>query len=362
MEPPAGFVERLTALCAVDSPTGDRAGLARSAALLAGWAEADGLAVEVRDTPEGPLLVLVAEGAGSGRTLLIGHHDTVYPAGTAAARPVVRDGDLLRGPGVADMKGGLLVGLAALAALAADPAAGHGRVELWIVPDEEARSDAPACLDAWRGADRAICLECGRADGSIVTARMACTWLELEAVGVDAHAGTERERGRSALMALAREGLRIEEALHGARPGLQATITQLHAGIGKNTVPGRATATVDLRAASADDLRWAVGVVGEFAAHDGIALRRSDDPGFPPLDHAGPFAERALAVLADVGAVAREATAAGASDGSWASSLGVPTVDGLGPIGGGDHSPEEWIDATSIGPRVEAVRRLCLPG
>ena len=359
MEPPAGFVERLTALCAVDSPTGDLAGLARSAALLVEWAQADGLATEVRDTADGPLVVLSAQGPGSERTLLIGHHDTVYPIGTAAARPVERRGDTLLGPGVADMKGGLLVGLFALAELARDPSPTHGRIELWIVPDEEARSVEPSCLDDWRGADHAICLECGRADGAIVTTRMACTWLTLEADGRDAHAGTERATGRSALMALAREGMRIEDEIHDARPGMQATITQLHAGVGKNTVPGRATATVDLRAHTNEDLQWAVDRVGQFAAHDGITLRRSDDPGFPPLDHAGPFAAKALGVLEAVGAVARETIAAGASDGSWASSIGVPTIDGLGPIGGGDHGPDEWIDATSIAPRIEAVRRLC---
>ena len=357
--PPAGYVERLTALCAVDTPTNHLPGLDASAALLAGWAREDGLEAEVRASADGPIVVIAAQGPAAGRTLLIGHHDTVYPVGTAAARPVVRDGELLRGPGVADMKGGVLVGLAALAALAHDPAPQHGRVELWIVPDEEARSTEPSCLADWRGADRALCLECGRADGSIVTARMACTWLDLEAVGRDAHAGTERDAGRSALMALAREALRIEEHLHGARPGLQATITQLHAGIGKNTVPGHATGSVDLRAATADDLRWAIEEVGRFAAHDGVEVRRSDDPGFPPLDRDAALAEETLAVLASLGAVAREMTAAGASDGSWSSSIGVPTVDGLGPIGGGDHGPDEWIDLASVAPRVEAVRLLC---
>jgi glutamate carboxypeptidase len=267
-------------------------------------------------------------------------------------------GERLVGPGVADMRGGLLVGLAALAALVRDPGAGHGLVELWIVPDEEARSVAPACLDDWRGADIALCLECGRADGSIVTRRMACTWLALEAIGRDAHAGTERDHGRSALMALAREALRIEEELHAALPGVQATITQLNAGIGKNTVPGRATATVDLRAPTAADLRWAIDEVGRFGRHDGIELRRSDEPGFPPLDRADALAERALGLLSAVGAPACEATAAGASDGSWTSGIGVPTVDGLGPVGGGDHGPDEWIDLTSVAPRIEVVRRL----
>ena len=359
MEPPAGFVERLTALCAVDSPTGDLVGLGRSAALLVEWARADGLEATVRDTADGPLVVVSTQGPGTDRTLLIGHHDTVYPSGTAAARPVARRGDTLLGPGVADMKGGLLVGLFALGALAHDPAPTHGLVELWIVPDEEARSVEPSCLGEWRGADRAICLECGRADGAIVTTRMACTWLTLEATGRNAHAGTERATGRSALMALAREGLRIEDEIHAAHPGMQATITQLHAGVGKNTVPGQATATVDLRARTSEELRWAVEAVGRFAAHDGVTLRRSDEPGFPPLDHAGAFAEQALRVLADVGAATHETLAAGASDGSWASSIGVPTIDGLGPIGGGDHGPDEWIDVHSIAPRIEAVRRLC---
>lgn len=356
-----GFAERLAALCAVDSPTGHLPGLARTAALLRGWAEDDGLDCDVRDTPEGPLVVVSTRGSGSGRTLLIGHHDTVYPEGTAAARPVTAVDAHLQGPGVADMKGGLLVGLAALARLAAEPAGAHGQVELWIVPDEEARSTAPRCLDAWRGADAAICLECGRADGAIVTSRMACTWLDLEATGRDAHAGTERDAGRSALMALAREALRIEAEIHAARPGIQATITRLQAGTGKNTVPGRAMATVDLRAPTSADLAWAVDMVGRFAEHDGIALRRSDDPGFPPLTRADALADRTLALLDAVGAPVREAVAAGASDGSWASSIGVPTVDGLGPIGGGDHGPGEWIDPASVEPRIEVVRRLCLP-
>ncbi|MGA0121435.1 MAG: M20/M25/M40 family metallo-hydrolase [Gaiellales bacterium] len=355
---PAGFGERLAALCAVDAQTGDLAGLARSARLLAGWAGDDGLAVEVRDTPEGPLLVIALDGTGPGRALLLGHHDVVYPAGTSASRPLERRDGRVLGPGVADMRGGLLVGLAATPPPPPDPPSGHRRVEMWIVPDEEARSWAPACLDEWRGADLALCLECGRADGSIVTARMASTWLTLEAVGRDAHAGTERDEGRSALMALAREAIRIEERLHGARPGLQATVTQLISGEVKNTVPGHALGAIDLRAATMEDLRWAIAELERFGSHDGVVITRSDEPGFPPLTRDDGLAEAVLALLAEVGAPVLEASSAGASDGSWSSSVGVPTVDGLGPIGGGDHGPDEWIDPASVAPRIEIVRRL----
>ncbi|MFM7246068.1 MAG: M20/M25/M40 family metallo-hydrolase, partial [Actinomycetota bacterium] len=170
--------------------------------------------------------------------------------------------------------------------------------------------------------------------------------------------GTERDKGRSALMALVREAVRIEDELHGGRPGVQATVTQLNGGSGMNTVPGHATASVDLRADTAADLAWAVAELGRFAAHDGIAVTRSDEPGFPSLDRDAALAERTLALLATVGAPATEQTAAGASDGSWSSSVGVPTVDGLGPIGGGDHGPDEWIDPASVAPRIELVRRL----
>ncbi len=357
---PTGFGERLTALCGIDSKTGDLDGLLRSATLLADWARLDGLAAELRPTTAGPIVVIRHQGSAPGRTLLIGHHDTVYPIGTAAARPVRTEGDRLLGPGVADMKGGLLVGLHALAELAKDRTSTCGLVEFWIVPDEEARTQQPACLDDWRGADAAICLECGRADGSIVTTRSACTWLQIEATGRDAHAGTERAFGRSALMALTNEAIRIERDIHAARPGLQATVTQLNAGTSINTVPGHATASIDLRAATTPDLQWAISQVATSATYDGVALRSTNDQGFPPLTRADALADHALSILHDLGAVASEAAAAGASDGSWASGIGIPTIDGLGPIGGGDHAPGEWIAADSVANRIETVRRLCL--
>ena len=257
------------------------------------------------------------------------------------------------------MKGGVLVGLLALERLAGDPRGRHGRVELHSVPDEEGRLDAPATLDRMRGADRALTLECGRANGAVVSRRKAGTWLRLEAAGVAAHAGTERERGRSALAALAREALRIERDVHGARPGVAATVTQLHAGEIKNTVPDAAWATVDLRALTEADLLWAIGEVGRFGEHDGVTLARSDDRGFPPLVRADGLVERTLALLGELGQPALEEIAGGVSDGSWASHVGVPTVDGLGPVGGLDHSPDEYIDLRSVTARVDTVAALC---
>ena len=177
------FLSRLTELCGIDSFTGDVAEVDRACHLLARWATEAGLEVELVPSPDGLHLIAATQGAGRGRVLFIGHHDTVFPPPAAVERPVTVAGDRLLGPGVADMKGGVLVSLAALERLAADPAGSHGRVELHCVPDEEARTSEPRTLERMRGADAALCFECGRASGAIVTVRKAGTWLDFTALG-----------------------------------------------------------------------------------------------------------------------------------------------------------------------------------
>ena len=353
------FLDRLVRLCGIDSFTGDVAGVDRCASQLAGWAREDGLAVDLVPSPDGLHLIASTHGRGAGRTLLIGHHDTVFVPGTADARPVTVVGERALGPGVADMKGGVLVALEAVARLARDPAGAHGLVELHCVPDEEGRNVEPFTLERMRDATASLCFECGRASGAIVTARKAGTWLTLIARGRAAHAGTEPEEGRSALMALVRESIRVAEEIDGARPGLTANVTYFRSGDVKNTIPDHAEVAVDVRADTAEDLDWAFEAVGSFAAHDGVVVTRSDDRGFPALERADALADRTLAILAELGQVAIEETAGGVSDGSWTSRVGVPTVDGLGPVGALDHTVEEYIELPSVEPRIETAVRLC---
>ncbi len=352
------FGSRLTELCGIDSFTGDIPGVDRAAHLLARWASEAGLEVELVPSPDGLHLIASTQGAGRGRVLFIGHHDTVFPAPTAVERPVTVAGGRLFGPGVADMKGGVLVSLDALARLAADPAGSHGRVELHCVPDEEGRNVEPHTLDRMRGADAALCFECGRASGAIVTVRKAGTWLDIYAKGRAAHAGTEPHEGRSALMALVYESIRICKEIDGARPGLTANITWFHSGDVKNTIPDRAEATVDVRALTSADLDWAFDRIGEFGVHDGVDVRRSDDRGFPAMERANWLADRTLEILAELGQPALEEMAGGVSDGSWMSRIGIPTVDGMGPVGALDHTEDEYIEIASIDPRIEATVRL----
>ncbi len=356
------YLDRLAALCGIDSPTGDRAGTDACARLLAHWLEADGARVSL--IPTGPGLdvhAAVGPPAAVRRVVLMGHHDTVFSRGAASERPVGTVDGRAFGPGAADMKGGLLVALEVIRALAADPGPLAGRVELWSVPDEESRPDPPARLDAYVGDDvvAAIVFECGRPGGEIVSRRAAGTWLRLEAVGRPAHAGTQRGDGRSALAAMAAEALRIEREVHAARPGVSATVTELRAGTGPNTVPAHATATIDLRARTDADLAWAVARTEAFGDHDGVEVWSDHATGFPAMERADALVDATRAALARQGADAGEATAGGVSDASWFAARGVPAVDGLGPVGADDHTPDEWIDLASVGPRVAAVADLC---
>ena len=351
----ATYVERLRRLCAIDSPTGHLDGLDACATLIGGWADAAGCAVDLLPSPVGLHVVARTHGTAGGRILLLGHHDTVFPAGTAAARPLRIEGERAFGPGVADMKGGVLVGLAALERLAPSDVA----VELHSVPDEEGRNVAPFTLTTMHGAGAALCLECGRESGAIVTSRKAGCWVTITAHGVPAHAGTSPDEGRSALRALARELLRIEGELHHSRPGMTAVATQLHAGEVKNTVPAEAWGVIDLRAGDEADLDYALGRIRSVGHHDGVVFAFSDDRGFPPMRRAPELVAATLNALAAQGQPALEEAAGGVSDGSWTSHIGVPTVDGLGPVGGEDHTEREWIELASVEPRVAAIVSLC---
>ncbi len=353
------YFARLTELCTIDSFTGDVTRCDEAARLLARWTEQDGLTVELLPSPVGLHLIASTQGTGPGRVVLIGHHDTVFPAPAGSARPVTISGDRVLGPGVADMKGGVLVALAALARLAADPSGPHGYVELHCVPDEEARTTAPRTLERMRGATASLCFECGRASGALVTSRKAGTWIELTARGRAAHAGTEPHVGRSALMALVHEAARITREIDGSRPGLTAHITWFHSGDVKNTIPDRAEATVDVRALSTADLDWAFAEIGRFGAHDGVEVRRSDDRGFPAMTRADALADRTLELLAELGQPALEEATGGVSDGSWTSEIGIPTIDGMGPVGALDHTEDEYIELASVEPRIELAVRLC---
>ena len=343
----------------VDTPGGDVEALDGLARLLAETCERYGLEPELVPSAGGLYLHAALRGAGRGRVALLCHHDTVFPLGTAEARPFRRDAERCYGPGVADMKGGIAVAVHAARALALGPRP-FELVEVVSCPDEESRPGPPATLDRLKSFDAVLCLECGRPGGEIVSARKGAAWLRVHAEGRAAHAGEAPGSGRNVALALAREALRLAE-LDGAAPGTTLQITALEAGEGLNTVPSRGYLAADVRASTQDDLDRVTAAIRAFPAYDGIAFRFEDLGGPPPFERTpavARLAETAVALGASLGHEFGEAVAGGVSDGSWTASHGIPTLDGLGPVGGDDHSPAEYVETASFATRCGVVAGL----
>ena len=343
-----------------DTPSLDVEAVDSFAVTLAARLEEYGLRPELVAAGESGLYLHAGlEGEGRARVCLLCHHDTVFPRGTARERPLRHEGERLFGPGVADMKGGIAVAAHAARLLALGPRP-FGRLELVSAPDEEPRTVGPATLERLAGFDAVLCLECGRPDDSVVSARKGGCWIRLHATGVPAHAGVEPDTGRNAVTALCREALRLAE-LHRARPDLTLQVTEFRGGEGMNTVPMRATLTADLRAATVADLNWAREQVSAARDHDGVEIE-VEDLGGPPVFERTPavaeLARAAIALGAELGQSFGEATTGGVSDGSWTAGAGIPTLDGLGPTGGLDHTPDEFADGSTLAPRCGVVAGL----
>jgi glutamate carboxypeptidase len=343
----------------VDTPGGEHEALDALARVLALVSKRYGLEPELIETPGGLALHATLRGAGRARVALLGHHDTVFPLGTAAERPFRRDAERCYGPGVADMKGGVAVALHTARLLAEGPRP-FAVLEVVSVPDEESRDGGPPSGGRLLDMDAVFCLECGRPNGEVVSRRKGARWFRIHAKGRAAHAGEAPDDGRNAALALAREALRIGE-LHGARPDLTLQVTGLAAGESLNTVPSSGSLAADLRTWSEADLEWALEQALRFGEHDGVELSYEDLGGPPPFERTpgvAALAEAAIELGGELGHVFGETAAGGVSDGSWTAAKGIPTLDGLGPVGGEDHTPWEYVETASFAPRCGVVAGL----
>jgi len=302
--------------------------------------------------------------AGTGpRLLVIGHMDTVFDPGTAAGRPFRVEGARGTGPGITDMKAGLLAGLHAIAAL--HQLGVHPALTFVANPDEEIGSpfSTPHIRALAADHEAAFVLECARANGDIVSARKGIADYEITLVGRAAHAGVEPEKGRSAIVEAARQVL----ALH-ALNGRWATVT-LNAGVisggtRPNVVAAECRIQLDLRAATTQEFDEAVAAVEEIVTNpttEGVAAALRRVAGHPPMEKS--FASARLVTLArqiagNLGFAVTDAATGGASDANTTAAAGLPSLDGLGPVGGDDHSVDEWLDLASIVPRTTLLAGL----
>ncbi len=309
-------------------------------------------------------------GARGGRLLLIGHLDTVYPDGTAAARPMRFEGNKILGPGVCDMKGGLLVGMYALRALqVVEDFKDFAEIVFFFNSEEEVGSPVSRAIygPVAREMDAAIVFESARANGDIVSARKGSAEYKLTVKGKSAHAGVEPEKGANAVLELTHQ-LQALYKLNGVAPGVTVNPDVIGGGTKSNVIPDEAWALIDVRAADAAGAEIISRALANWPTQTtvpGTQVSVSGRFSFAPMAKTpatARLAQLAKEAARDLGFSINDMTTGGASDANTIAGLGVPVIDGLGPVGGLDHSPDEYIVADSITPRAalaaELIRRI----
>jgi glutamate carboxypeptidase len=350
-------VRELEALVAVSSPSGDVHGAEECAAVCAALLPPDAEIERPACSSPGhaPDLLARLRGGGSRRILLLGHVDTVVAH--AHHRPLKRDGERLLGSGTVDMKGGVVLALGALRALAAR-GADFAEAALLLVCDEEWRSAPFGHAERFAGWDACLCFEAGeltpQGDEGVVVRRKAAGTIKLHARGRSAHSGSAPERGRNALLALAAAAQAVAACHAPDGPdSLTAVPTVLHAGEAFNIVPGRGELSCDVRADSDAAIR---GVLESLPREVGGVTLEPELirlwPGMSSEIATAPLLARAGAALGRRVVGMRRG---GASDASHLAPAIPLTVDGLGPRGGKAHNPGEFVLASSLAGRAEVA-------
>ncbi len=293
------------------------------------------------------------------RILLLGHLDTVWPLGSLSRLPFSCEGDVLRGPGVFDMKAGVVQGWAALTLAGVSEGSGVGML---LTTDEETGSHASRDLiaAAITEAEAVLVLE-PSIDAALKTARKGTSWYTLEFEGRAAHAGLDPERGINALLAAA-EFASAAGPWADAAAGTTVTPTVLHAGTTSNTVPAHASITLDVRAwswAEQSRVDHAIRSWRPTVNASGFSVLGGIDR--PAMEEASSGSLLALAQesAAALGLPPLEGKAVGgASDGNLTAAAGIATLDGVGAVGDGAHADHEWASVSAMADRAALLAAI----
>jgi glutamate carboxypeptidase len=356
------MVTLLAELVNIDSGSYNKRGVDAVEDRLRVWLEAAGLGCEFFPHERfGGCMAARLAGAGGNRPIvLLGHCDTVFPDGTAAARPFRIDGERASGPGVADMKAGLVMNSFVLEALkrfgAPCPV-----TALYTADEEIASPSSRVVIEAEALGARAVFnAEAGRPSGNVVARRKGATFIELEVTGKAAHSGAAHAQGVSAIEALARKITRLHR-LTDYDLGTTVNVGLISGGQSVNTVAPRATAGIDVRFPTLNIMEKILGDVREICACcelPGSESRILNEGSFLPLEQ-DEASRQLLEAYAEAAKglgmqVAGEATG-GSADSGFTAGLGIPTLCGTGPVGGNAHTDEEWCRIDTLVPRAQAL-------
>lgn len=347
----------LEALVAVSSPSSDVRGAEEAIAVVRAFLpeEAQSERIPCSTPAFAPDLLATVTGEGKGKLLLLGHIDTVVAHG--GHRPMTFDGPRLGGSGTVDMKGGDVLALGVLRVLAQEPQLFH-TAALLLVCDEEWRSEPFAHVERFADYDACLCFEAGErgSDGEegVVVHRKAAGTVRVKATGVSAHSGAAPDRGANALLALARVAVGV--AAHHSPDGdqrLTVVPTVMRSGGAVNVVPAEGELMCDLRA---DSLEAFDPVLADIPTEmDGVTLQAELMRRWPGMDTREATAPVLAAASQRLGRTIIGVGRGGASDASHLATAVGLTVDGLGPRGGGAHTPGEFVLRSSLGERAEVA-------
>jgi len=361
-------LQRIKALVNIETHSHDKQGVDQAGTYLSSKLADIGFEIEkIPQTDIGDQILARRHFGGQGKVLILGHLDTVWPKGTLAEWPFgILDDGFAVGPGVGDMKGGLVVALSALEALIATGGADHlESITFMLVPDEEIGSPISRSWIEHEGkqADWALVMEPGRENGGVVTKRAVMGRFTLNAQGVSAHCAVNKGEGASAIRELSIKVAQLED-LARIEEGILVNVGLFRGGEARQVIPARAEMELDYRApnqAEADKLVREIRRIALSQKDPRVSLNlegRQSRPEFPRSSGTLDLYHRALAIANELCIPLPEIHTKGGSDGSFVAAQGVATLDGLGPIALDDCSRRERVVIESILPRTLLLAEL----
>ena len=367
------YLDDLKTIVNIDSGTYTKPGIDRVADYLQERFQSFGFSTSIeRQEQYGNHLVATHTGnaAKGPHILLIGHIDTVFAEGEAERRPFALSEQqsgtrIATGPGVLDMKSGVLIGMYGLHILIDTQQVGYQRVTFVCNSDEEIGSPSSKSLiqEIARKADAAIILEPGRAKGTVVSSRRGSGQYRVEVRGVSAHAGVEPQRGRNAILELSYQVQKMQ-ALNGTVPGTTLSVGIIHGGERTNVVPDYAYFDMDVRASDKAGIQAIEAamqkVTSEHALPD-TQIKLSGSMLSMPFERNklnARLVQQVKEAGKELGLHIEDVGSGGASDANNTSAVGTPTIDGLGAGGGLAHNPGEYIELDYLPTRIALLAGL----
>lgn len=356
------MIALLAELVNIDSGSYNKAGVDAVGARLRTHLEAHGIACEtISNATYGDCLRARVGSGGKQNILIMGHRDTVFPDGTAAARPFCIEGTRATGPGVADMKSGLVMNSFVLEAFQRFGGAPCPLVGLYTSDEEIASPSSRTIIEAEARQARAVFnSEPGRPSGNVVSQRKGAAFLELAITGKAVHSGVDHKAGVSAIEALARKVQRLH-ALTDYASGSTVNVGRVRGGTAVNTVAAHAAAEIDVRFTSIENMNDILPKVHAICAAEelpGSTSAITREGKFLPLVPA-PASMRLFDLYSrcaqELGFTVKGEATGGSADSGFCAALGAATVCATGPVGGNAHSDDEWCAIDTLVPRAQML-------